>query len=272
MRIILSLCFLLASYSYAQAASDTVYYNKNWKTCSKKRAHYFTPPPVVVDGRYKVTDYYISGKPQMEGYYDKVDAILNPDISHNDYRNGYFKYYYADGLLSTEGTYKNGKRHGLWKEYTEGTDKLSDATTHKDGKLNGECKSYYPNGKIKIYSVMNNDVPVSMIKFDSTGTEIGNVAMPECPYNLKQYIIANLHYPEFARRNSTEGVVPVRFVVDEQGKIMKVRVVDFIGDGCEAEAVRVVKSMPAWKPATLNGKPIRVEYTLPINFKLVPEQ
>jgi protein TonB len=64
------------------------------------------------------------------------------------------------------------------------------------------------------------------------------------------------------------GVVYVTFVVDKDGKIKDVKVLRGIGGGCDEEAVRVVKNMPAWKPGKQRGKSVTVQYNLPIRFTL----
>lgn len=64
------------------------------------------------------------------------------------------------------------------------------------------------------------------------------------------------------------GTVYVQFVVEKDGSISDVKVLRGIGGGCDEEAVRVVKSMPKWKPGKQRGQPVRVYYTLPIDFKI----
>jgi protein TonB len=65
-----------------------------------------------------------------------------------------------------------------------------------------------------------------------------------------------------------QGKVYVTFVVEVDGSITDVKVLRGIGSGCDDEAVRVVKSMPKWVPGKQRGVPVRVQFNLPINFKL----
>ena len=92
--------------------------------------------------------------------------------------------------------------------------------------------------------------------------------MPKPPYDMGAYLSNNLHYPERARRKNTQGRVIVGFVVNEDGSIYDAKVVRGIGMGCDEEALRVIKTMPAWRPGTQNGKLVKVRYTQPITFKL----
>jgi Ca-activated chloride channel family protein len=86
--------------------------------------------------------------------------------------------------------------------------------------------------------------------------------------SLKAFIERNLVYPQLAKDNKIEGKVFVTFVVEKDGSISGVKVLRDIGYGCGAEAIRVVMKMPKWKPGKQRGKPMRVQFNLPIEFKL----
>jgi protein TonB len=95
--------------------------------------------------------------------------------------------------------------------------------------------------------------------------------MPEFPggeEKLFEYLGKNIKYPSMARENGITGTVYVTFVVEGNGEISDVKKLRGIGGGCDEEAVRVVRSMPAWKPGKQNSKPVRVQYNLPIKFTL----
>jgi len=82
------------------------------------------------------------------------------------------------------------------------------------------------------------------------------------------YIRQKITYPLQARQAGVEGRVDVEFVVDKDGFISKAEAITGIGAGCDEEAVRVVKSLPRFKPATQNGKPVRVRMVVPVVFQL----
>ena len=86
--------------------------------------------------------------------------------------------------------------------------------------------------------------------------------------NVQQYIAWNLHYPEKALKNKVEGKVFVQFVIDTTGKVVEPKVIKSVSPELDAEALRVVSGMPAWKPGMQRGKPVRVSFTLPVIFKL----
>ncbi len=85
---------------------------------------------------------------------------------------------------------------------------------------------------------------------------------------MLKYIAENLDYPPLARENNIQGRVVVKFVVDENGKVMNAQVVKGIGWGCDEAALKVVNSMPRWKPGKQRNKPVRVWFMLPIRFQL----
>jgi protein TonB len=95
--------------------------------------------------------------------------------------------------------------------------------------------------------------------------------MPEFPGGegeLKKYLGNNIKYPPMAKEAGITGRVFVSFIVLEDGSISDVKILRGIGGGCDEEALRVVKSMPKWKPGKQRGKSVRVQYSLPIHFQL----
>jgi TonB family protein len=85
---------------------------------------------------------------------------------------------------------------------------------------------------------------------------------------MYQYLGENIKYPAAAQRANVSGRVFVKFIVEEDGSIGNVAVMKGIGFGCDEEAIRVVKSMPRWKPGVQNGKYVRVYYNMPIVYRL----
>lgn len=85
---------------------------------------------------------------------------------------------------------------------------------------------------------------------------------------LYKYLGENIKYPELARTNGITGKVYIGFVVEKDGSITKATIKREIGGGCGAEALRVVKGMPKWKPGKQSGKAVRTEFTLPVDFQL----
>ena len=85
---------------------------------------------------------------------------------------------------------------------------------------------------------------------------------------LHAFIEKNLVYPEEAKAAGIEGKVYISFTVEKDGSITNVKILRDIGYGCGDEAVRVVKMMPKWIPGKQRGNPVRVQFNLPVVFKL----
>ena len=95
--------------------------------------------------------------------------------------------------------------------------------------------------------------------------------MPEFPggdLGLMKFIQKNVRYPAIAKEYNITGKVYVSFIVDKQGNVTNVKIVRGVDKNLDAEAKRVVSSLPKYKPGKQRGKPVRVMFTIPINFTL----
>lgn len=95
--------------------------------------------------------------------------------------------------------------------------------------------------------------------------------MPEFPGGMPamiEYLQTNLKYPKDAIKQQVGGRVMVMFVVETDGSLSNVRVARKVFHSLDTEAVRVVKSMPKWKPGKDKGRLVRVNYTLPVVFSI----
>ena len=87
--------------------------------------------------------------------------------------------------------------------------------------------------------------------------------------SLQSYINRSLKYPQVSRENNSQGRVIVRFIINSDGTVTSPQVVRSSGDFyLDMEAVRVIESMPKWKPGKHKGKPVRVLFTFPVIFRL----
>ncbi|MEA3504735.1 MAG: energy transducer TonB, partial [Bacteroidota bacterium] len=94
---------------------------------------------------------------------------------------------------------------------------------------------------------------------------------PEFPGGEKarrMYLAKNIDYPQLARESGIQGTVYLTFVVEKDGSVTDVRILRGIGGGCDEEALRVVKAMPRWQAGKQRGKPVRVQFQMPIRFTL----
>jgi TonB family protein len=96
-------------------------------------------------------------------------------------------------------------------------------------------------------------------------------SMPEYPggeIELRKFIANNIVYPDVAQKEGIQGKVYVTFVVDREGNVANTKIARGVAPSLDQEALRVVNSLPAWKPGKQKGEAVNVSYTVPINFSL----
>jgi len=95
--------------------------------------------------------------------------------------------------------------------------------------------------------------------------------MPEFPGGelaLRKFIAQAIKYPTIAQENGIQGKVFVNFVVDKDGSISNAKIARGVDPSIDKEALRVIMTLPKWKPGMQRGKAVRVSYTVPISFQL----
>jgi len=121
-----------------------------------------------------------------------------------------------------------------------------------------------------IFDEGDSDEPIDIVELDSVYIHVQE--MPEFPGGLKamyQFMGDNIKYPVISAEAGSQGQAYVNFTIEKNGKITNVKILGGSADKrCKKEAVRVVESMPKWKPGEQRGKRVRVSYTLPVRFVL----
>lgn len=109
-------------------------------------------------------------------------------------------------------------------------------------------------------------------EFPEVTYELANVQIkPEFPGGesaMYVFLGTNLHYPAEAQKQGIQGMVIVSFTIDKDGSITEAKAVRSPHESLSKEAVRMILSMPKWTPGMNNGQPVRVNFTLPVRFKL----
>jgi len=187
---------------------------------------------------YSITNYPRPGLPYYSECRDSTGGVLTQN------GNGLWKQFDDDfTYVLAEGKIENGLQEGEWKFKKSATESFTVNYKHGQEVQNGQTAK------------------------DSTFKPIEVV--PSFPGGIEafyKFIMKNLRYPDVAYRNNTFGKVIVSFVVERDGSITDVKVSRGIGDGCDEEAVRVIKLSPPWSPGMQGGKPVRVAYSVPIMF------
>lgn len=95
--------------------------------------------------------------------------------------------------------------------------------------------------------------------------------MPEFPGGpeaLQRYLSQSVRYPVIAQENGIQGRVYIQFVINQNGEVTNATILRGVDPSLDREALRVVEAMPKWKPGKQRNRPVRVSYTVPINFVL----
>ena len=204
------------------------------------------------------TEYYPNGKFYNKKSYTKTvteeTQLLLKDCSDSTGKvlaqngNGTWIKFFNENFNKAyiEGQITNGLEEGSWHGWLN--DGLSCIYTYKKGKI--------------VSSNSDNPGDENTAGFYTTPVYPGGIE------TFMKFIMTNIKYPPIARRNGTQGRVIVSFVVERDGTLGDVKVARGIGDGCDEEAVRVVKLSPLWKPGYTGSEPVRVAYSVPISFNL----
>lgn len=95
--------------------------------------------------------------------------------------------------------------------------------------------------------------------------------MPEFPGGteaLQKYLAQSVRFPVIAQENGIQGRVYIQFVINQNGEVTNATILRGVDPSLDREALRVVEAMPKWKPGKQRNRPVRVSYTVPINFVL----
>lgn len=279
------------------AQKKQYYYDKHWLLTTKKQEYvYKRVAESVGDSTYEITDYYRDGKKQMTGtYVTKYPQYLGDDRS-TLYRHDTFTWYNTNGQITSKGKFIHGYRHGEWIFYYASNQSIAERKYYDNGKPVGTWKEYdlkgellrtseydsvlhgttvhYKDGEIYRTCVFKNGNLVGCTPSEpiNSSNQEDNI-MPEPGYDLNKFLGNKIKYPKTLRKNKIQGKARIRFVVDTEGYIVNI---EPGSPGTHElfmlEAIRVVQSLPRWKPGLRNGKPVNVYYTLPINFNMASEE
>jgi TonB family protein len=149
--------------------------------------------------------------------------------------HGEFKYFYANGVVESQGRYANGNKVGVWNRW-----------------------SYDGNPKP--------DRQYAEENFKKSTRTTASAKFPGGMTALQQMVNDSLVYPAEAIERKIEGTVYVTFVIDTSGDVRNAEVTGSVHYLLDEEALRFVSTMPTWTPATRNGLPVDSNFIMPITF------
>lgn len=199
----------------------------------------------------------------------------------------YHRYNRKTGKLVSEGNFSMGLKEGLWQSFTP-DGMLEGEINYEKGKREGKAKFYNEDGEISVKTEYRADTiyNTQILKphknmFPLKRSEQMPMFGDGCPevesyeeqkscsqMKLLQTVYKNLRYPPMAREYGLQGMAIVGFIVDETGSISDIHVIRGLNQEITEEITRVVKLLDTWVPGMQDGEPVKVQYTLPIRFKL----
>ncbi len=195
--------------------------------------------------------------------YDEKGDVASELNFKNDLMDGEAKYY-DNGKVWRTGKYNKGVKIYIWTDYDKRGKEVSVKDygytfVTKDDIKKGKPDA--PKDKPPVLAEEDLEAPLSIVE-----------KMPSFPGGermMMEFIQENVKYPQMEMESGIQGTVYITFVVDNVGEIEDVKILRGVsgGPGCDKEGIRVVKSMPRWSPGVQNGRPVRVQFNLPLKFR-----
>jgi TonB family protein len=177
----------------------------------------------------------------------EYDTLGTPLVTDG---NGYYKEFndkFKKVIL--EGNLKNGKKDGQWKGLEE-TTQITYIENYDNGSL------------VSGISVSDKGDTVKYTKLEIEPQFKGGVTA------FYKFLSKNVSYPDYEKGANIQGTVVVGFIIENDGKVSNIKVLNSVSTNIDNEAVRVIAKAGNWIPGIQHGRPVRVYYTIPINFAL----
>lgn len=195
--------------------------------------------------------------------------------SDNTVKHGDYKKHNYGGKIIVSGNYTLGVKDGAWSYFDFSGKKLLYSGNYKQDvkdsvwsyfDQNGELHSQYDYTKKELVFYKPNENENKSIIIDGNSLD---TALSRQPFFLGGYnLLANeVDYPQDAAENGISGTVRISFVVDKSGNVTSITPETSLGYGLEEEVIRLIK-LVYWLPGLLNGEPVDVKLTLPLEFRL----
>lgn len=276
----------------------------NGQSCKKKYKDQLEPSSKLINcGENFTIEIMKTGNCIIKRYYPENKQITHlVTYKSDDFKELHGKYEesWDDGTVVNSGNYTNNIKTGKWRE------NVNQIGFYSQGLRHGEWNTYNNDTLIiQINNYINGELHGEQIHFDSIGNvklkeeyEFGklvsttadtskfyNEEFPRFPgcenaileheelqncsqRKLLEYVYGNLKYPKKSRELNIEGSALIQFVIDIDGSVTDIKVLNGVAKDIKKEVVSLVNSMPKWRPGYQDGKPVKVLFTLPVNFKL----
>lgn len=280
---------------YQQAVSPVNFQFEEGSTVIDKS--YCTSTEKTTDGLYIFKRYYPTTSVMTEkiSYKDKAMTIKQGEtVKYYDDETLWSSIIYVDNVANgparinnSRGQFRDGYRVGNWQNYLDGQ-KISSYNYNEKGQMHGPDSSWTKEGELASTRLFENGQLVDekfyageevekfkvvesmplFISEDCQGIENDSLKKACADRAMLMEIYMNVKYPNFARENGIEGTALISFVVEKDGSIAEVKALNGVCDEIKAECLRIVNGFPKWQPGYQNGEAVRVQFNLPIRFRL----
>lgn len=261
------LFFLVVSFSLS--AQKKFYLDRDGEFVAQEKASQYAIQTEESKESIRVDFYSLANVLRKRQYF----TVFN---KNNRIKNGPATYFYPDGSDSLTYVCVDSKIVGQRVEFFPSGEKRV-VCNYVDGLLHGLLFQYYLDGNLRRKEQYLKGKCVHGQLFDESGNELPfepYYVAPEIPGGAKtlmEFLSKNIKYPINAMRQNRQGRVLIDFIVEKDGSLSNPKISKSIDSDLDIEALRVVKKLGEtykWIPATLDGKPQRVRFTLPVVFRL----
>jgi TonB family protein len=226
------------------------------------------------------TEYYRNGNKHIVRKYDE-GALVGDDstfyangqlfnvVSHT--KTGYF----FKRCLDTLGKVIADKGNGVWINRDEDDQQQTLTGPIVNGRENGLWIQKYTGDTVAYKVEFKDGIVVPGRDFRQVGQIFSSVdVQPSFGSNdpeFGRYLSRAIKYPAYAREHNITGRVILTFIVEKDGTLTDIKVLKSPHESLSAEAVRMLKASPRWRPGMMNGKPVRVQFSVPVSFALSNE-
>ncbi len=245
MRSLLVLFALFISTSgFAQKILGAVMTDENGITNNQEKAKFLVVEKQINDSAFEKLEYNFSG-PMINRatFKDKMLTVLNGDYAD----------YHSNGYLATTGHYNNNKKDGIWYIYNDTAKAITEYKFHLDSLLSTIDMDSMAKANEKI-------------KHDTTGET-------EASYKggngkIRSFISSSFKLPQRTISLHKDGTVKIRFVINTEGDVKDIAVLQSVEFAFDEEAMRVISLLKKWNPASDKGKKVNAYRIQPITISL----
>ena len=231
------------------------------------------------DGKY--VEYYPTGTKKLERSYIKGNLVGETNAYYPNGKLYYVKTIKMDSIYlttcyDTTGKILSDKGNGFWINYLDDNFKIKLEGPVVNGRENGIWKlnhirdtAYseitFKDGKVISGSEFLTGQSQSVFRLDK------QPGFPGGQSGFGEYLKHTLRYPQYAREHNIQGKVILTFTVEKDGRLTGILIKSSPDKSLSEEAVRVMENSPLWIPAIQDGRAIRIQYSVPLNFALANE-